>query len=168
MALITCPECGQEISDTVRSCPNCGYPMHNNVTNAPKEQHTVHKADADTVPNKTESARKPKQFLKQSLLLCLLLPVIEFGLLVVYAIIRPLDDFFDYTIIACQYAFLLNPILSIILSAKIGYEILKARKKKMVVWKNIISLIMCVCFLFGNIGILCEGVREGLFFSGVF
>ena len=25
MALIKCPECGKEISDTVKSCPNCGY-----------------------------------------------------------------------------------------------------------------------------------------------
>ncbi len=25
MALINCPECGKEISDTVKSCPNCGY-----------------------------------------------------------------------------------------------------------------------------------------------
>lgn len=25
MALIRCPECGKEISDTAGSCPNCGY-----------------------------------------------------------------------------------------------------------------------------------------------
>lgn len=25
MALIKCPECGQEISDTAKSCPHCGY-----------------------------------------------------------------------------------------------------------------------------------------------
>ena len=25
MALITCPECGKEISDTAKSCPECGY-----------------------------------------------------------------------------------------------------------------------------------------------
>ena len=25
MALIKCPECGKEISDTAKSCPNCGY-----------------------------------------------------------------------------------------------------------------------------------------------
>ena len=25
MALIKCPECGKEISDTVKTCPNCGY-----------------------------------------------------------------------------------------------------------------------------------------------
>ena len=30
MALIKCPECGKEISDTAKSCPNCGYMIHNN------------------------------------------------------------------------------------------------------------------------------------------
>lgn len=25
MSLINCPECGEEISDTVKSCPHCGY-----------------------------------------------------------------------------------------------------------------------------------------------
>lgn len=27
MALISCPECGKEISDAARSCPHCGYSM---------------------------------------------------------------------------------------------------------------------------------------------
>ena len=27
MALITCPECGKEISDKVKACPHCGYPL---------------------------------------------------------------------------------------------------------------------------------------------
>ena len=25
MALIKCPECSKEISDTAKNCPNCGY-----------------------------------------------------------------------------------------------------------------------------------------------
>ena len=29
MALIKCPECGKEISDTAKNCPNCGYTIHN-------------------------------------------------------------------------------------------------------------------------------------------
>lgn len=28
MALITCPECGREISDAASSCPHCGYIMN--------------------------------------------------------------------------------------------------------------------------------------------
>ena len=27
MALIKCPECGKEISDTAKQCPNCGHPL---------------------------------------------------------------------------------------------------------------------------------------------
>lgn len=27
IALIKCPECGREISDTAEKCPNCGYPL---------------------------------------------------------------------------------------------------------------------------------------------
>ena len=33
MALITCPECGKEISDKATTCPNCGAPV--NTTNTP-------------------------------------------------------------------------------------------------------------------------------------
>ena len=29
MALISCPECGKEISDKATACPNCGNPMNN-------------------------------------------------------------------------------------------------------------------------------------------
>ncbi len=25
MALVKCPECGKEVSDTAYACPNCGY-----------------------------------------------------------------------------------------------------------------------------------------------
>lgn len=27
MALITCPECGKQVSNSASSCPNCGYPI---------------------------------------------------------------------------------------------------------------------------------------------
>lgn len=29
MALIKCPECGNEVSDKAASCPKCGYPIQN-------------------------------------------------------------------------------------------------------------------------------------------
>lgn len=35
MALITCPECGKEISDKATTCPNCGHPMQTNQTETP-------------------------------------------------------------------------------------------------------------------------------------
>lgn len=32
MALITCPECGKQISERATNCPNCGYPLHSQTT----------------------------------------------------------------------------------------------------------------------------------------
>ena len=29
MALINCPECGKEISDSTKICPHCGYKLKN-------------------------------------------------------------------------------------------------------------------------------------------
>ncbi len=33
MALISCPECGKEISDAARSCPHCGYAIREAAAN---------------------------------------------------------------------------------------------------------------------------------------
>ena len=33
MALINCPECGKEVSDTANLCPHCGYNLKRNKTN---------------------------------------------------------------------------------------------------------------------------------------
>jgi hypothetical protein len=38
MALITCPECGKQISESAKSCPNCGYPFVKEVASTPKPQ----------------------------------------------------------------------------------------------------------------------------------
>lgn len=32
MALIKCPECGREVSETATSCPNCGHPLNSGGT----------------------------------------------------------------------------------------------------------------------------------------
>ena len=31
MALINCPECNKEISNSAKTCPNCGYKFKNNI-----------------------------------------------------------------------------------------------------------------------------------------
>lgn len=31
MAIIKCPECGNEVSDKARTCPHCGNPIDTNV-----------------------------------------------------------------------------------------------------------------------------------------
>lgn len=38
MALIKCPECQKEISDSVELCPNCGYPIHYEEQNSDKKR----------------------------------------------------------------------------------------------------------------------------------
>lgn len=38
MALITCPECGKEISDSAMACPNCGKPMNQYYAEEPKKK----------------------------------------------------------------------------------------------------------------------------------
>lgn len=48
MALITCPECGKEVSDKATSCPNCGTPI-NNSANQKFCQHCGEQIDSDCV-----------------------------------------------------------------------------------------------------------------------
>lgn len=38
MALISCPECGKQVSDRADSCPNCGYPISKLKTGGPEER----------------------------------------------------------------------------------------------------------------------------------
>lgn len=38
MALISCPECGKQVSDRADSCPNCGYPISKPKTGGPEER----------------------------------------------------------------------------------------------------------------------------------
>ena len=57
MALITCPECGREVSDKAAACPYCGNPLKEN-----PETEMSTKADA-------VSAAQKKNYLKYSLLL---------------------------------------------------------------------------------------------------
>ena len=38
MTLISCPECGKQVSDRADSCPNCGYPISKLKTGGPEER----------------------------------------------------------------------------------------------------------------------------------
>lgn len=39
MALIKCPECGKEVSDSVRFCDNCGHKFSETVVDVVSEQN---------------------------------------------------------------------------------------------------------------------------------
>lgn len=61
MALIKCPECNHEISDTATTCPNCGYPIK-------RKQHV------DTFKNSTQSfTQKYKKQIVVAIIILLLL-----------------------------------------------------------------------------------------------
>jgi uncharacterized protein (TIGR02145 family) len=47
MALIICPECGKQISDTTEKCIHCGFPIHP----SPKESNTPDVSDNSKLPD---------------------------------------------------------------------------------------------------------------------
>lgn len=61
MALINCPECGKEVSDSAVMCPNCGYNVKNHVdnqkTNIDKQDVSVEQKIKRDVSNKPKSNR---------------------------------------------------------------------------------------------------------------
>lgn len=48
MALVSCPECGNEISDAARSCPHCGYAMWEAAASQIKHTPLTEKAPSRT------------------------------------------------------------------------------------------------------------------------
>lgn len=57
MALITCPECGKEISDRVKACPHCGYPL---VEEPQQEQPASAPQQVEVVSVKVDSKKSKK------------------------------------------------------------------------------------------------------------
>lgn len=60
MSLISCPECGKEVSDKAQSCPNCGCPLHG----TQEMNAEMHRAGTAGMPlNQQQSASqvKPKK-----------------------------------------------------------------------------------------------------------
>lgn len=56
MALLTCPECGKEISDQAKACPHCGYPIHTQEDPSPGEP-----SEAALVPTQPSQEDVPLQ-----------------------------------------------------------------------------------------------------------
>lgn len=75
MALITCPECGKEISDKVTACPHCGYPI------VPEEVQST----ASNSPQKVElvsvklDSSKAKKVLIGAVIVVILISVCAFA-----------------------------------------------------------------------------------------
>lgn len=60
MALITCPECGKEISDKATTCPNCGAPVNTTNTPDPVPQPNTNYSEKYRSPQNDKSGKNSK------------------------------------------------------------------------------------------------------------
>ena len=58
MALIKCPECGKEVSDTANSCPNCGFNIKKHIEDEKKKQELEKKIQAKNEKSQMSSKTK--------------------------------------------------------------------------------------------------------------
>jgi hypothetical protein len=67
MALITCPECGAQVSDAANACPKCGFPIANiaaaQVATAPAESMVAAEALTEPALLPTERSAEPLRFM---------------------------------------------------------------------------------------------------------
>lgn len=81
MPLITCPECGKQVSDQATSCPHCGYPL----TPAKKEEPRKHNANPDFSKMEVIMYRGSTQAIAAGIIvLALCFTLIGLGVLVVW------------------------------------------------------------------------------------
>jgi hypothetical protein len=84
MALITCPECGESISDKAASCPRCGFPS--------QPQSTIEKHC-----DQPKSKRKPKKAIKVLLIILAIVVTVAIAVGSFLAYIkRPKDEAYLY------------------------------------------------------------------------
>lgn len=58
MAMIKCPECGNEISDKAIKCPKCGYPMKQEEIKTVQQEETEEKSDSSKEIVTEENSKK--------------------------------------------------------------------------------------------------------------
>jgi len=75
MALITCPECKKEISDTAKACPSCGFELHSS------GKQLCPKCNIEAIPIKKKNSVSAGGILG-ALLFIIALPILFFNLLI--------------------------------------------------------------------------------------
>lgn len=63
--LITCPECGAEVSAAAPNCPKCGYPLKKDLNNAPAAE-VVTKEEAPKAAPQPEAKNEPTPAMPES------------------------------------------------------------------------------------------------------
>lgn len=81
MALINCPECGNQVSDRAHQCPNCGYPIENIGSVQKLKETGFVQVDVE----KTEVKQPKKGKLKKVLIMFLILITFIVVAVVIYA-----------------------------------------------------------------------------------
>lgn len=125
MALIKCPECGKEISDTAKNCINCGYVL--------KEENNT--AQPQTVIVAPEKGKSAKNSLNKGVTIILVIMSIS---LIVYILIN------IFTVVKNELYSYLGPslcagIVSIVMSILI-FAVPKLRKK----WFEIVYILVSI------------------------
>ncbi len=70
MALIKCPECGNEISDKASACPSCGYPINKSNLDQSEQQNSK------TITNTENNTKKTKRNIILAVVLGILILVV--------------------------------------------------------------------------------------------
>lgn len=85
MALITCPECGKQVSDQAASCPGCGYPLER----TQKENEQIHDiAEQNNAPdasNTIEEANPSKKKSRKGIIISLICVILSFSIVGIVA-----------------------------------------------------------------------------------
>lgn len=125
MALINCPECGKEISDTAKNCIHCGYVLKEE-NNVPQPQTVV------IAPEKGKSAKNSLNKGVTIILVVMSISLVAYILINVFGEVN--DEFYSY----------LGPslcagIVSIVMSILI-FAVPKLRKK----WFEIVYILVSI------------------------
>lgn len=73
MALINCPECKKEVSDSATTCPSCGYGVRDHIEREQKAKKTRKRLENS---NKLENLIKTKQKCKIAFIVMLLISIV--------------------------------------------------------------------------------------------
>ena len=136
MALITCPECGREVSDKATTCPYCGNQLKEN-------PETEMRTKADAV-----SAAQKKNYFKWSLLLWPLY-VVEMIVFVFVQLALGLDGKIEEIVYLGILGLItaVNFVLAIpLIRGMVKDNYLKTQSNKISI-KGVISLVLCALFL---------------------
>ncbi len=98
MALVSCPECGKQVSSTAIACPKCGYAVREHFNNTNEQEHqpiTETSKDSNIYVEKNKTTKKVN---KKSVLIISAVLVVVVGILIL--LLKPLSPEQIYKIVS--------------------------------------------------------------------